>query len=102
MPDAVNSNDFCVVVDFVENAIDAYSDSPIVFPANQFPAAARPRLFRELPNRSKHSRMKRAGESIQVLLSLSLEKNAMHVSSIFVRSNIPRAADTEAYPLVRA
>jgi hypothetical protein len=75
MPDAVNPNGLGTVVDLIENAIDTHSNPPVVLAANQFPAAARPRLFGELPDRSDQARSKRRWQPIQILLGVSLEKD---------------------------
>lgn len=56
MPDAVNPDDLGAVVNFIQNAVQTNSDSPIVLAANQFPAAARTRLAGQLLDRANDPR----------------------------------------------
>jgi hypothetical protein len=51
MADAIDAQNLGSVVDFVEDAVHANSDSPIVGASNQFSAAARPWIVRQLSNR---------------------------------------------------
>lgn len=101
MTDAIDVQNLCSVIDFVEDAIHANSDAPIVGVSNQFPAAGWTGIVGQLSNRGNYSEMEIRTQSIQILLSISLEKNFMHVPSSCARPNILRAADIAPCPPAR-
>lgn len=101
MTDSIDSQNLCVVIDLIEHAIHTNSDTPIVPAACQFPASARMWIVGQLSNRGNYSGMEIRTQSIQILLSVSLEKNLMHVPSSCARPNILRAADIAPCPPAR-
>ncbi|MEN3368881.1 MAG: hypothetical protein V7609_1024 [Verrucomicrobiota bacterium] len=51
MTDAIDAQNLGSVIDFVEDPIHANSNTPIVAASNQFPAAGRTWIVRQLSNR---------------------------------------------------
>jgi len=100
--DAIDAHFFCAFTDFVEHAIGTDSNPPIVGAPDQFPTAPRSWIVGELADRRDHSRPNARRESVQILLSISLEKNFIHASSPCDRSSSLRAGDNAFYPRAHA
>jgi len=96
MADAIDAHEFAWVVDFIENAVLADADPPVVDSASQFSTAARSWILRQRSQGGDDSRSNVRREPIQIFLGVSLEKDFMHASSFCARSNIVRAGDIEA------
>ena len=80
MSDAIDAHEFGSVVDFIENAVLADANPPVVDSASQFSTAARSRVLREGSQSGNDSRSNVLGEPIQVFLGVSLEKDSMHAA----------------------
>ena len=75
---AVDADDANLVGDFVNDALVAHADAPVVFASGQLAATGRARVRRERLNRRDDAVVNLGGESREVFLRSAFKQDAIH------------------------
>ncbi len=96
MAHAMHAHDAEDIRNFVNHAIVADANAPVIFRSRKFPAARWPGILCELLNRGDDAVVKVVREPSQILFGRAFEQDSIHAIWIFSARDNPRAGDNAA------